>query len=345
MSFGRTEIKPELLPEHWLQKHDFGLYCRPANTYIDPMRPSANAIVTHGHADHARSGHGKVYATEETLAIMAVRYGSEHAEQTRALAYGEAMDIGGGVTLTLMPAGHILGSAQAVLNYQGQTVVVSGDYKRRPDATCPAFEPVSCDVFITEATFALPVFTFPEPQQEVQKLLRSMAMFPERCHMVGVYALGKCQTLLCELRKAGYTKPVYLHGALVKMCQVYQQFGVDLGELIPVSQTDKKQLRGELVLAPPSALADRWSRAFPNTLTAMASGWMHIRARAKQRLVELPLVISDHADWPEILQTIEDVRAPEIWVTHGRESALIHQLGNMGLRGRALSLIGYDEDA
>lgn len=331
-------------PRQWITIRPEGLYCIPGDFYIDPMRPVARAVITHGHADHARSGHGEVIATAETLAIMAVRYGERFASTFQPLAYNQATSHHG-VTISLAPAGHILGSAQAVLEYNGGRIVISGDYKRRTDPTCKPFQPVSCDVFVTEATFGLPVFSHPPIEDELQKLLHSLALFPERCHLVGAYALGKCQRVIMELRKLGYHQPIYLHGAMVKLCNLYQAHGLDLGELFQVADVeDKAILAGQIVIAPPSALDDRWSRKLPDMLSCLASGWMQIRARAKQRLVELPLMISDHADWQELLQTLEDVGAPEIWVTHGREDALVYMAQQKGFRAQALSLIGYEDE-
>lgn len=330
-------------PREWMTVRPEGLYCDAGDVYIDPVRPVARAIITHGHADHARSGHGTVYATPETHAIMKVRYGEECCENRVNLAYGERTEMGKAV-LWLAPAGHILGSAQAVLEHGGSRIVISGDYKRREDPTCAPFKPVPCDVFVTEATFGLPVFTHPPIEHEIGKLLESLRLFPERCHLVGSYALGKCQRVILALRAAGYARPIYLHGALRKLCDLYEAHGVPLGELHPVSEVDKKTLAGEVVLAPPSALADRWSRSLPHVMPALASGWMNIRARAKQKLVELPLIISDHCDWPELLQTAQDVGAPEIWVTHGREEALVYQLRQMGFQAQALALLGYEEE-
>lgn len=320
-----------------------GLYCAPGDVYIDPVRPVPRAIITHGHADHARSGHDTVYATPETLEIMSVRYGQECCKTRVALEYGEKITIDA-LELFFAPAGHILGSAQAVLEHDGGRIVVSGDYKRTPDPTCTPFQPVKCDVFVTEATFGLPVFTHPPIEHELKKLLDSLKLFPDRCHLVGCYALGKCQRLILGLRALGYDKPIYLHGALKKLCDLYQALGVELGTLIPVSEVDKKNLGGEIVLAPPSAIADKWSRSLPNVMTSVASGWMNIRARAKQKLVELPLIISDHCDWPELLQTVKDIGAPEIWVTHGREDALVYQVRNMGYAAQALHLLGYEDE-
>ncbi|MDJ0896968.1 MAG: ligase-associated DNA damage response exonuclease, partial [Alphaproteobacteria bacterium] len=306
-------------PSTWLEVRPEGLYVTPGGFYVDPMRAVDRAVVTHGHADHARPDHKRVLATSETLAIMRARYRERAGEQLQDLGFGETIRIGE-VDVALAPAGHVLGSAQAVLTYRGSRVVVSGDYKRRADPTCAGFEPVGCDVFITEATFGLPVFRHPSDGEEIGKLLGSLALFPERCHLVGTYALGKCQRVIALLRQAGYDKPIYLHGAMKALCELYQEHGVALGDLrpVPTDKGAKEALAGEVVVCPPSAIADRWSRRMPDPVVVLASGWMTVRARARQRGVELPLVISDHADWDELVDTIEEVDAPEVWVTHGR---------------------------
>jgi len=330
-------------PETWLKPTPRGLFVEPGGFFIDPAAGVDRAVVTHGHSDHARGGHRHVLATAETLAIMASRLGTEAGGQRQALAYGERLEVNG-VGIRLVPAGHILGSAQVVLEWQGARAVVSGDYKRRSDPTCPPFEPVACDVFVTEATFALPVFRHPVDSGEVARLLHSMTVFPERTHLVGVYALGKCQRLIRLVRQAGYDAPIYLHGALTSLCDLYRAHGVDLGDLRPVAEVPPGMFAGVLVLAPPSALGDRWSRRMADPVLSFASGWMRIKQRAKQRGVELPLVISDHADWDELTRTLADVGAPEIWVTHGREDALIHYAKSQGIRARALSLLGFEEE-
>ncbi len=337
-----TSAKPAH-PKNWLEARAEGLYCAPARAFIDPVRVVGRAIITHGHSDHARSGHGAVLATEETLQIMAVRYGEDFTRSRQAAAYGEVVDCGD-VRVTLFPAGHILGSAQVLLEYAGGRAVISGDYKRRADPTCANFELAPCDLFVTEATFGLPVFRQPPTAGEIKKLLKSQAIFPERCHLIGVYALGKCQRLIAELRRAGYERPVYLHGALMRLCEAYEAMGVTLGDIRPVAGVPKNELQGEIVLAPPSALSDRWLCRLPDPVPCAASGWMQIRARAKQRLVELPMVISDHADWDDLTATMADTGASEIWVTHGREDALVHYARMNGMNARALSLLGYEED-
>jgi len=300
-------------------------------------------VITHAHSDHARPGHDAVLATRETLALMDSRMGEgQSGRSQQPLRPGETIALGG-VTLRLAPAGHVLGSAQVVMEYQSSRAVVSGDYKRAPDPTCAPFEPVPCDVFVTEATFALPVFTHPPATGEAAKILESLALFPDRAHVVGAYSLGKSQRVIALLRGLGWDKPIYLHGALIPMCNVYCALGIDLGDLRPATVANKAELAGQIVIAPPSAIADRWARRLTEPVTALASGWMRVRQRARAGGIELPLVISDHADWPELLQTIDDVGAPEVWVTHGNEEALIHAITQRGYRGRALRLIGYDD--
>ena len=330
-------------PRHWIENRPEGIYCVPGDFYVDPSRAVARALITHGHADHARAGHGHVLATPETLAIMACRYGADFAGSTQPAGYGDSLRHDG-VEITLAPAGHILGSAQIRLGWQGGSIVFSGDYKRRVDPTCRGFEILGGDVFVTEATFGLPVFIHPPIGDEIAKLLRSLAQFPERCHLVGAYALGKAQRVICHLREAGYDTPIYLHGAMIKLCQLYRDHGIALGALVPIDAGNRDRLAGQLVLCPPSALHDRWASRLQEPVTAMASGWMRIRARAKQRAVDLPLVISDHADWAELTQTLADVGAPEIWVTHGREEALLHYATQRQYRALALSLLRDDED-
>ncbi len=301
-------------------------------------------MITHGHADHARAGHGAVVATAPTLAIMAVRYGEGFAGKVQTLRYGE-VERRDGVEISLVPAGHVLGSAQVVVRWKGMTIVVSGDYKRRRDPTCPPFEPVTCDVFVTEATFGLPVFRHPPDAEEIAKLLHSVAQFPERSHMVGVYALGKAQRVICLLREAGWDRPIPVHGALDRLNTLYTDFGIELGPLEAATTDSGADFAGAIVLAPPSALATPWSRRFADPVDAFASGWMRIRARARQRGVELPLIVSDHADWDELTETIAELHPGEVWITHGREDALARWCGLQGIPARALDLVGYEDEA
>jgi putative mRNA 3-end processing factor len=319
-----------------------GLYCPPGDFFIDPVRPVDRAVITHGHSDHARSGHEHVLATRQTLDIMGLRYGEDFAATTQAVGYGETVIVNS-VAVTFHPAGHVLGSAQIAVEHGGIRIVASGDYKRMPDATCAPFEPVKCDVFITEATFGLPVFRHPDDRGEIGRLLKSVAQFPERSHLVGAYALGKAQRLI---RNAGYSDPIYIHGALETLSAYYQSQGIELGELRPATlqKGAKTDFAGAIVIGTPSAFADRWARRFPDPVSCFASGWMRIRQRAKQRGVELPLIISDHSDWDELTDTIRDTGASEVWVTHGREEALVRWCELAGIKAKALHLVGYEDE-
>lgn len=329
-------------PGSWLRPEAHGLRVLPADAWIDPAHPVDRALVTHGHADHARGGHGQTIATRATLAIMALRYGT--GAGAVPVDYGESIDLPGPVRATFVPAGHVLGSAQILLEHAGERVVVTGDYKRRADPTCPPFEPVPCDVFVTEATFGLPVFRHPPIAEEIARLIAARAAHPERCVLVGAYALGKAQRVIAELRRAGHAEPIYLHGAMERMCRLYEDFGVPLGELRLAAGLPKGALAGQIVVCPPSALNDRWSRRLPDPITAMASGWMRVRQRARQRNVELPLIVSDHADWDELTATIAEVNPGETWITHGREDALLRWCALNQRKARALALVGYEDE-
>jgi putative mRNA 3-end processing factor len=334
----------DMRPQDILMPVPAGLCCKPGGFHIDPVRPVERAVITHGHSDHARPGHGAVLATQETLDMMRLRYGDNFARSTQAIRYGEEIRLGG-VKIKFHPAGHVLGSAQIAVSCKDTCIVASGDYKDAPDPTCTPFEVVPCDVFITEATFGLPVFRHGDAAGEVKKLLASVALFPERAHLVGAYSLGKAQRVIALIREAGYDAPIYLHGAMEKITRYYQSRGVPLGDLRMVKGMKKADLAGTITLAPPSATSDIWTRRFPDPVTAFASGWMRVRARARQRGVELPLVISDHADWDGLTAAIDATGAGEIWVTHGQEDALVHWCTAKGLVARPLDLVGYgDED-
>jgi putative mRNA 3-end processing factor len=274
---------------------------------------------------------------------MRLRYGEGFAGTAQATRYGERVELDG-IAITMHPAGHVLGSAQVAVEANGLRIVASGDYKNVADPTCPPFELVPCDVFITEATFGLPVFRHGDPDGEIAKLLRSVALFPERAHLIGAYSLGKAQRVIALIRKGGYDKPIYLHGAHERITHYYQERGIALGELRAARDAKKAELAGTIALCPPSALQELWSRRFPDPVSAFASGWMRVRARARQRGVELPLVISDHADWDGLIATIAATGASEIWVTHGQEDALVHWAKLRGLKARPLAIVGYGDE-
>lgn len=343
-----------ITPEQLLHPTPKGLYCPVGDFYIDPVRAVDRAVITHGHADHARARHGAVLATPETLSIMAARYGEDFTVKRQAAELGEVTDMGG-VKVSLAPAGHVLGSAQAVVEYKGLKMVCTGDYKRRQDPTCKGFEVVPCHVFISEATFGIPVFRHPDDRGEIAKLLKSLTLFPDRAHLVGVYALGKAQRVISLIREAGYHEPIYIHGALKALCDLYEAHGIRLGALEPATleqgkteqgKTKDQQAKfaGQIIMGPPSAFADKWGRRFPDPVPVFCSGWMRIRQRAKQRGVELPLILSDHADWDELTKTVKEVNPDELWVTHGREDALCRWAELEGYKARPLRLIGYEDE-
>ncbi len=329
-------------PEDLLKLTPAGLCCARGGFYIDPVRSVDRALITHGHSDHARPGHRAVLATQETLDFMRLRYGENHATSTQAVGYGQTLDLNG-VRVTFHPAGHVLGSAQVCVEADGLRIVASGDYKDVADPTCAPFELVQCDVFITEATFGLPVFRHGSPKGEIDKLLNSVKIFPERAHLVGAYSLGKAQRVIAMLRAGGHDAPIYLHGAMDKLTRYYAE-RMDLGELRPVSGAKKAELAGAIALCPPSSLKEVWARRFPDPVACFASGWMRVRARARQSLVELPLVISDHADWDGLTATIVATGASEVWVTHGAEEALVHWCMTRQLRARPLNIVGYGDE-
>ena len=289
---------PSTIPfEQWLKPDAAGLCCAPGGFHVDPTRAVARAIITHGHSDHARPGHGAVLATPETIAVMRARLGRRCGGKLPGAALRRAARhrrsdgaAGAGGAYPRQRAGGDRASA-------GSGPSFSGDYKRRPDPTAAPFELVRCDLFVTEATFGLPVFRHEPDAREIGRLLASLHAFPERTHLIGAYRLGKTQRLIALLRAAGYDRPIWLHGAHKTMCDLYGELGVDLGDLALVSDATNK-LPGEIVLCPPSALKDRWTRRLTDPVTAFASGWMRVRARARQYGVELPLVISDHATGP-----------------------------------------------
>lgn len=330
-------------PEDLLTPTSQGLYCPPAGVFIDPLRPVPRALVTHGHSDHARPGCEAVLATRETLAIMALRYGENFARERQAARVGETIRLGE-VDVSFHPAGHVRGSAQIRLAWRGFVAVVSGDYKRAGDPTCAPFAPQRCDLFVTEATFGLPVFRWAPARLEAEKLIASTRLFPERAHLVGAYPLGKAQRLMAELRAVGWDRPIHIHGAMQRLTDWFASDGVDLGEIVPAASVNRAALGGAIVICPPSAIQDLWARRFPEPIACFASGWMRVRARARQRGVELPLVVSDHADWDDLCATALETGCSHLWVTHGEEDALVHWATTRGLDARPLRLVGYGDE-
>jgi len=320
-----------------------GLYCPEGDFYIDPSRPVKNAVITHAHGDHASSGSKNYFCIEQGEALLKKRL----VPQSKVTAFkkGDTFRLGK-VALSFHPAGHILGSSQVRMETPSTTWVMSGDYKRDPDPTCDAFEPVECDVFITEATFGLPVYRW-EPTREVARQIfewweKNAA--EKKTSILYCYALGKAQRVLAELM--AYTeRPVLTHGAVEGIVEVYRREGVKLLPTIKVSETDPKaDYAGELVLAPPSAYGSAWLRRFKNVDTAFASGWMRIRGNRRRKGYDRGFVLSDHADWPSLLQTIEQTKAKHVYVTHGSVDILVPYLKEKGISASGLATDFQVED-
>lgn len=312
-----------------IEQRPEGLYCPAGDFHIDPWRPVRRAVITHGHSDHARVGMGEYHAVAESGGILRWRLGSQ---QYCLHAHGERFDLGQ-TQVSLHPAGHVLGSVQVRIESGAQVWVVTGDYKRQPDPTCPLFEPQACDVLVTEATFALPVYRWPDTAEVVSEILD----WQRACAARGVaavllcYSLGKAQRLLAELGLHGATG-MWLHGATEAGVRVYREAGVTLPETVAVADLPPAaDSAGALVLAPPSVLGSPWLKRFRGAEIGFASGWMRIRGNRRRRNLERGFVVSDHADWPALLTTVRESGARRIIATHGNADALIRVLREQGL--------------
>ncbi len=323
-----------------------GLYCEAGGFHIDPWRPVKRAVITHAHADHARRGSDSYLASGTCLPLLRARLGADVPAE--ALAWGEPVRLGD-TRVSLHPAGHILGSAQVRIERGGETWVVSGDFKRAPDPTCEAFEVVACDTLVTEATFALPVYRWPETAEVAAGIFRwwEANRQASRPSVLFCYALGKAQRVLAEL--ARYTdRPVYAHGAILSLVDLYREAGVSM---LPVRPVDPGRRRndwaGELVIAPPSAAGSAWMRRFADASTGFCSGWMRIRGARRRRGYDRGFVLSDHADWPALVATVADTGASRVLTTHGRDNALVRYLNEcLGVQAESLDARpGGEEEA
>ena len=315
---------------------DHKSYISSINAYIDPPYPVDKAIITHAHADHAKPNHNNVLATEDTINIMKIRYGNNCAKNFQKIDYGKRLYIDG-VYVSFFPAGHILGSSQILIEKNGYKTLITGDYKTIIDPTAQAFELVRTHTLVTEATFGMPIFNHPHPINEIKKVISSIKLNNKTNHLIGAYSLGKAQRVIHLLRSLGYEDEIYIHGSVLKISNYYENRNIKLGKLIQVNLENARKLEGKVIIAPPSALRDKWSRKFMNLKLAYASGWMIIKQRAKQKLIELPLIISDHADWQELVKTIQNTNAEEILITHGQEDCLIHWCKKNNINAKALS--------
>jgi putative mRNA 3-end processing factor len=306
-----------------------GLYCAAGDFYIDPWRPVSRAVITHAHSDHARLGHGHYLATEASEGVLRARLG-DIALQT--LAYGERI-VHHGVTLSLHPAGHVLGSAQVRLEHRGAVWVASGDYKVAADPTCAPFEPVRCDVFITESTFGLPIYRWC-PDDELFADIDDWwgrNVLAGRASVLACYSFGKAQRVLAGVDAS--IAPIIVHGAVQPLNEAYRAAGVALPPTMHVSEVkERADLRRALVVCPPSAVASPWMRRFGDASTAFASGWMQVRGTRRRGGYDRGFTLSDHADWPGLLGAIEATGAQRVIVTHGSGPVLARFLGERGLR-------------
>ncbi len=305
------------------------------NAYIDPLYPVDKAIITHAHADHAKPNHQCVLATEDTINIMKIRYGSSCAKNFQIIKYGERI-YSNGIYITFFPAGHILGSAQVLFQKKGYKILVTGDYKTISDNTAQRFELVKTNTIITESTFGLPIFKHPNPLEETKKILFSLEQNPDCNHLIGAYSLGKAQRIIKLLRELGHTEEIYIHGSIKKISDYYSEKNIKLGRLIQANAENAKNIKGKIIIAPPAALKDIWSRKFKNLKIGYASGWMIIKQRAKQKLIELPIVVSDHADWTELKNTIIASEAENVLITHGQEDCLKYWCKKRNINADAL---------
>lgn len=312
-----------------------GLYCPPGNFFIDPWRPVDRAVITHGHSDHARSGNQHYLAAAPGAGILRKRLGADI--QLQALAYGESI-VHHGVTLSLHPAGHVLGSAQVRLEYRGEVWVASGDYKLEDDGTCAPFEPVTCHSFITESTFGLPIYRW-QPQSEIFADINAWWRLNAgngRSSVLFCYAFGKAQRLLSGLDAD--IGPILAHGAVEPLNRVYREAGVVLPVTHSVADiTDTAEIRRSLVLAPPSAQGSSWMKRFGDYSDGFASGWMHVRGKRRRRGVDRGFVLSDHADWPGLQRAIAATGAERVFVTHGQVPVMVRHLRERGLDAQAFS--------
>ena len=317
-----------------------GLYCPPGDFYIDPWRPVARAVITHAHADHARSGHGHYLAAAPGEGVLRQRLGDITLQ---TLAYGERT-VHNSVEISLHPAGHVLGSAQVRLAHAGQVWVASGDYKLAPDQTCTPFEPQRCDVFITESTFGLPIYRW-RPDAELFAEINAWWQANAdagRASVLACYSFGKAQRILAGVDAA--IGPILVHGAVEPLNQAYRAAGVALPTTqLATEVSDRSVLQRALVLCPPSAAASTWVRRFGDAGTAFASGWMQLRGARRRGGYDRGFVLSDHADWPGLHGAIAATGAARVVVTHGSIAVMVRYLAERGLEAGAFQTEYGDE--
>ncbi|REF01781.1 ligase-associated DNA damage response exonuclease [Cupriavidus plantarum] len=326
-----------------------GLYCPPGDFYIDPWRPVSHAVITHAHSDHARFGHGHYLCAEPGRGVLLARLPGITLD---TLPYG-ARIVHRGVTLSLHPAGHVMGSAQVRLEHGGRVWVASGDYKVEDDGTCPPFEPVRCDTFITESTFGLPIYRWPAQATLMAEIFDWWRVNAEagRASVMYAYAFGKAQRILHGLMThagsdVALPGPIIAHGALTSLNQAYREAGVALPPVMQAADLAPRSpaLRRALVMAPPSAHGSPWLRRFGDASDAFASGWMQLRGTRRRRGVDRGFALSDHADWPGLMSAIAATGAERVIVTHGNVPVMVRYLSERGWRAQAFDTAYGDEE-
>lgn len=331
-------------PHALLRVDSCGLYCAAGGFHVDPWKPVPVALITHAHGDHARSGSQLYYCTQEGLAITKHRLGTQ--ANVRGVPYGETFQLGD-AKVSFHPAGHILGSAQVRVEHEGKVWVVSGDYKRDFDPTCEPFEVVPCDVFITEATFALPIYRWKTGAETAREVLDwwDENRKEKRASILFCYALGKAQRLLAELYALDSTRQAFFHGAMQPLTKLYRESGIQMLASELVSEKPKgHDFAGELILAPPSAYGSPWTKRFKDADTGFASGWMQVRGERRRRGYDRGFVLSDHADWPSLLRTAKETGARLILPTHGSTDVLSRYLNETGFEAAPLHVTAYSDE-
>jgi len=311
-----------------------GLYCAAGDFYIDPWQPAPRAFITHAHGDHLRGGSDSYVLAAPGEGVARLRLPRE--ARVEAVPYGEVLQAGA-TRVSLHPAGHILGSSQLRIEHEGEVWVVSGDYKRDADPTCAPFEVVPCDVLISEATFALPIYTWQDTREVAADIYRWWQRNRERglSSLLFVYALGKAQRVLAEL--TAFTEdPVYLHGAVASLTEVYRAAGVKMLPTLAATVSKSRDYAGALVLAPPSAAGSTWIRRFGEHSSGFCSGWMRVRGNRRRRGYDRGFVLSDHADWPSLLRTFRETGARRVLLTHGHTDTMVRFLRDQGVDAATL---------
>lgn len=332
-----------------LQVRPGGLYCPAGDFYIDPWSSVGRAVITHAHSDHARWGSEQYLASNDSRTLLELRLGKGIKLQT--LPYGEKMIIGS-ATVSLHPAGHILGSSQVRIEVDGKVALVTGDYKLQDDPTCSAWEPVRCDLMVTESTFGLPVFRWPTISEVTGNILQWWRenQAERRTSILLGYAVGKSQRMIAELLEASSqesSNEMFIHGALIGPMVAYRVAGVSLPALRSISEMPGKHDYSQaLIFAPPAAQNSPWMKRFPDASVAMASGWMAIRGTRRRRNVDRGFVVSDHVDWTDLAKAIELCNPTELWVTHGFSDVVARYQSELGRQARPIvtQFVGDDAD-